>query len=352
VDNTVRAATGRGLVGTIFIGLLGVIISAGVNLLTPLVATEWVHRWRWWLTVAVFVAVVAPAVWQRRAFPHDSVLRAVAAVDVGDGSMEVIAATKAGTVVSATYRQTGGWSGWTDRNAEGVTWDVTAVMPTRDVVEFFAVDRNGVLRMCRRDHAEWSAWQFVPPGGFRHGRLLRIAAVSLKAGHREVFAVTDTERLVHSWKSDGSPWSEWHDAGLGHCIEVAACSPKDDLIEAFVVDRDGDVWHRWFWVDHWSDWEKWGRPGSPGKAVTAFRRATDRQEMFVVGKAGDLGHRWHDGGGPWSGWAAMETPFDLDDVAAATTSADRLQCVGLDREGRLWLRSYDEGWAAWRQVVR
>lgn len=82
-----------------------------------------------------------------------------------------------------------------------------------------------------------------------------------------------------------------------------------------------------------------------------FRRAVDYQEIFAVGKAGNLGHCWHRGGEAWSDWAVMETPADFVDVAGSTTSAFRLWCIGVDRDGCLWSRGYNGGWAPqWQRI--
>jgi ABC-type sugar transport system ATPase subunit len=158
-----------------------------------------------------------------------------------------------------------------------------AVQPSRDVVEYYAVDRNGVLHGRRRDRGEWSSWRNVPTPQSGHARVVRISAASLKPGHRELYAVLDDGRMMHAWKWDDSPtWSEWYAAGIAGGTDVAACSPKDDLLEHFMLDRDGNVWHRWYW-DAWHEWENWGHPGSSARAVTAFRRAVNHQEIFVAG---------------------------------------------------------------------
>lgn len=335
--------------GELGLVVAGAVTSAGVNLFCSLVAKEWVYEWRWPLTLIVLVAFVAPVVWQRRKLGGLPALRAVTAVDTGEGSMDVFVVTRSGRVLYASYREHGAWSAWVDMDAPPGEWDVTAVVPTLGSVECFVVDGHGVLHMRRRDRGQWSRWRVVRPGGIGAGRPIRIVAAGVKAGHREIYAVTDKGHLVHAWRWDHEDWSDWYDSGLKHCADVAACSPKDDLIECFAVDRDGDVRHRWFWWDRWHEWENWGHPGSPARAITAFRKATDLQEMFVVGKAGDLAHRWHAGGQAWSEWAVSPTPGDLVDVAASTTSANTLQCLAIDTQGELWQTTFADPWQAWSE---
>lgn len=343
-----REPAGSGLGVAIGVGLLTAVVGAGVNLLTAPVDGGWTSRWWVWITVGVLVAVIAVAYLQRRP-GRAVVVRAVAASDTGHGTMEVLVATTTGAVLATEMHEEGTWEPWT--RSPGQAWDVAVVQPSLDVVEHYVADRDGALRGRRRDHGVWSGWRPVPSPPARHARVVRLAAASLKPGHRELYVVMDDGRLMHSWKwDDSSTWSEWYDAGLSGMIDVAVCSPKDGLLEHFAIGRDGDVWHRWYW-DEWSPWENWGRPGSPAKAITAYRRADDKQEVFATGKAGDLVHRWHTGGEPWSGWAVMETPQDFQDLAAGTTSSSRLWCLAVDRNGHLWQRSFHRRWdPQWKRV--
>ncbi|MCS7480389.1 hypothetical protein ACFFQW_16690 [Umezawaea endophytica] len=331
---------------------VGLISAIGANTLSAAIDPEWARKNIWPLGIGVFLFVVCTAVWLHRWRPGSRFLgaRAVAAVDTGDGIMEVVVATRSGTVLAMGYADNGTWSKWTDLRVDRMSWDVTAVVPTNHVVEYYAVDTEGAVRMARRDHGQLSAWHVVPLV-LPSERIIRIASASFAPKHRELFCITDTGRSLHAWKWDGQPWSSWHDAGAPGSIDVAGCSPKNDVLEHFAVDRDGTVWQRWYADQQWERWHNWGRPGSPAKAVTSFRKATDFQEMFVVGKSGDLGHQWHSGSEGWSGWRQMDTPpSGLDDVAAGTTSAHNLCCIGLDKNGELWLRSWSGEWSQWRAI--
>lgn len=334
------------------VGLLGVVVAAGVNLLTVPVDGDWVRRWWVWIATGVLLALVAGVVLQRGRVAGSPVVRTVAAVDAGDGVMEVVVATASGAVLSSGVRDGGGWEKWVEHPMSGRAWDVAAVQPSRDVVEYYVVDRDGGIRGRRRDRGEWSSWRNVPAPESGHARVVRISAASLKPGHRELYAVLDDGRLLHAWKwDDSSIWSEWYATEIAGGTDVAACSPKDDLLELFFLDRDGNVWHRWYWNATWHEWENWGYPGSSARAVTVFCRAVDHQEIFVAGKAGDLANRWHKGGEAWSDWGVLETPDDFVDVAGATTSAFRLWCIGVGSDGRLWSRTNNRGWAPqWRRV--
>ncbi|CRK59265.1 putative sialidase [Alloactinosynnema sp. L-07] len=337
----------------ILLVLLGLLGAAGVNLLASLADKETVHKWRWPLTVIVLLASIAPVIWKYRLRPKQVYnLQKIAAVHVGDGEMDVLAVTDAGAVLSSTCSEKNTWSPWRAHAEARPSWDVAAVVPRQGVVEYFVLDHDGTIRMQTRNRMHRSTWQVVNISGNNGGRILRIAAASHEPGHRELFVVTDAGRTLHAWKLDGQGWARWHDSGLAGGRDVAVCSPKDGLLEHFVVDIDGAVWHRWF-LDGWSDWENWGRPGSPACAVSSFRKLTDYQEVFVVGSSGDLGHRHHKGGLDWSDWLVMDIPADFVDVAGSTTSPNSLRCLAVDRKGALWLRSYDGNmnqWLDWQRV--
>jgi hypothetical protein len=343
----------RGVVTGAATALAPVVVAVAVNLLTTLVPFTWVYAWRWPLTVVLGLLVLVPVLWAARHKQHDRVgLRAVTTASDVPGAMDVAVVSGPDRVLISSYRETGEWSAWTDLRLPAQAWDVTLVSPRNKVLECFVVDRSGDMWMAIRDRDSWSPWQRFPRVP-KQGKPIRLASASLKAGHQEVYCVTDTGRLLHSWKWDEHSWSSWYDSELPRCVDVAFCSPKDGLLECFAADRDGDVWHRWFWDGEWSEWEMWGRPGSAATAVSAFRKASDHQEMFVVGASGDLGHRWHRSGGPWSAWAAMSTPAALVDVAGGTTSAHRLHCLVLDVHGNLWHREWDNEagrWLDWRDT--
>ena len=350
-----RAKPAHGVVRDVLLVVLGLFGAAGANLLTSLADKETVHRWRWPLTIAVLLAFIVPVIWKHRTGVVKASVRKfsrVAAVDTGESAMDVLAVTENGKVVSATCSDKNLWTPWRVILEAGFAWDVAAVVPRQGIVEYFALDRDGTIRMCTRDRGHWSTWQLVSIIGNEHGRIMRVASASLQPGHRELMVVTDSDRLLHSWRVDGRGWSQWHDSGLAGARDVTVCAPQDDgLMENFAVDINGEVWHRWFW-EQWTEWERWGRPGSPARAISAFRKLAEFQELFVVGDAGDLGHRHHQRGRDWSDWLVMDTPVDVVDVAGSTTSPNSLRCVIVDREGMLWVRSYDGSGNRWLNWIR
>ncbi|WP_157529754.1 hypothetical protein [Nocardia sp. NRRL S-836] len=339
---------------TIATAVIALVIAVGVNAVSAAIAPEWSRKNVLWLAVAVFVFAVGTALVLRRWRAGTSLAgaRAVAAVDTGDGVLEVLQVSRSGSILVSGHAENGEWSAWNDLRAGGKAWDVAAVVPANDVVEYFVVDTEGVLRTARRDRGQLSAWHPVPIAGVR-GQLVRIAATSLMPGHREVFAVTDGGRVLHAWKWDGTPWSAWSDAGLAGCIDVAACSQRDGVLDHFAVDRDGAVWQRWYADEQWHDWENWGRPGSAARAVSAYRKAGGFQEVVVAGKSGDLGNRWYSEEEGWSSWGVLDTPpAGLDDVAGGTTSAHHMHCVGVGKGGDLWSMSWSGWWSSWRAVPK
>jgi hypothetical protein len=345
-----RARTPRRLLVGLAIGLLTAVAGAAVGAMADSLPPA-VRSWQVLVGVAVAAVVIAVVgqilLESDRATPHG--LCRVAAASHGDGGAEVIAVTATGSVLTATYTEDGNWSEWTDLCAEGVTVDVTAFARVQDEVEYFAVDSHGALRTMRRGRAGTTSWRAVG-GTVPGGRLRRIASVSHADDHREVFGITDTGHGVHMWSDGDGDWSAWHDMWSPSGRDVAACSTKPKLMECFVIDRDGDVWHRWWWEKRWVDWYSWGREKHAAVAVAAFRNTNELQEMLVADSTGRLAHRWYPVDASWSDWTPMPAPEPMVDVAGAATSGRKPNFFTVDRDGRLWQRAYDEGWGPWRTV--
>jgi hypothetical protein len=271
----------------------------------------------------------------------------VSATSLGVDGVRVVGVTDSGGVVAATCGENGTWSEWSDLGVTGRTYDVAVIWPRREVVEYYAVDVDGTLRMKRQDRDHVSSWRVV--GTYQdHGRLQRIAAVTMNmlGEHRELFGVTDTGRGVHAWSTNSNGWTDWYEMWGSGSVDVSVCSPKSGLMDCFLVDRDGVVWHRRY-SEGWSAWERWDRTRAAVVAVSCYRQVGDGQEIFAVTVNGDLVHRWHDGA--WSAWHTMEGPERFVDVVGAT-GADRPQCFAVDVDGVLWHRVHHNSWSEWRQV--
>lgn len=338
--------TSRSLLTLSVVAVLGLVAGALVNIITADVP-RWLRSSPFALAFLAVAAVVLGVWLQHRRPAQALVLRRVSATSFGPDGMKVVAVTDSGAVVAATCRQNGTWSEWADLGAPGRTSDVAVIAPRREVTEYYAVDVDGTLRMTSHTRDRAASWRIVGRSEV-HGKLLRIAAVTMNmlGEHRELFGVTATGRGVHAWSTNKNGWSGWHEMWGSGGVDVAVSSPRSGLMDCFLVDHDGVVWHRWYW-EGWSEWERWGRSGAAAVAVSSYRQAGDRQEMFAVTTHGDLVHRWHDGG--WSDWHQMEGPEQFVDVAG-TTNADRPHCLAVDVDGVLWHRHHDVDWSEWRQV--
>lgn len=200
------AKPAHGVVRDVLLVVLGLFGAAGINLLTSLADKETVHRWRWPLTIAVLLAFIVPVIWKHRTgVVKVRKLSRVAAVDTGESAMDVLAVTECGNVVSATCSDKNLWTPWRVILEAGFAWDVAAVVPRQGIVEYFALDRDGTIRMRTRDRGHWSTWQVVSIIGNERGRIMRIASASLQPGHRELMVVTDSGRLLqHGDGTDGA----------------------------------------------------------------------------------------------------------------------------------------------------
>lgn len=179
---TVSAAAILGLFADVLVNVLAVDVPA------------WLGSWPFAVAcLAVVVTVLGVWLQYRRSRVSTALLRRVSAVSLGPGAMRVVGVTTSGTVVAASYRDDGTWTTWSNLRAVGETSDVTVIVPRHEVVEYYAVDVQGVLRMKRQDHDREFPWRDVMHRQTK-GRLLRIAAMSMNMleEHRELFGVTDT----------------------------------------------------------------------------------------------------------------------------------------------------------------
>lgn len=161
---SVRGLASRSLGVSVGVGLLGVVAAAGVNLLTAPVDGDWARRWWVWIAVGVAVTLVAGVVLQHGRVVG-SVFQTVAAVDRGDGVMEVVVTTASGMVLSSAVREGGGWgnglstrypatlgmSPWYSHRTTSwsITWSIVTVCSTA-VGETVGSGRPGGMSRHRR----------------------------------------------------------------------------------------------------------------------------------------------------------------------------------------------------------
>jgi hypothetical protein len=132
-------------------------------------------------------------------------------------------------------------------------------------------------------------------------------------GHRELFAVTKSGRVLHRWNhlEATEDWSGW--AGMdapGPVRTVTAGSPRRAQQDLIVVLEDGTVFARRYgrtgkgWDPDWTPMSA----REPIVAITSSSLTTGHLELFATTDHGALLHRWYWAGTGWTEWE----PFAKD----------------------------------------
>lgn len=137
------------------------------------------------------------------------------------------------------------------------------------------------------------------------GFAMGLASAAVRGHHGEVWRVTPRHRVEHRWFENGR-WSEWHDFTFERpALDVAAVSGWREHIEVFVLDRNGTVWHRWWWKD--SGWhprfEDLGRPFGTiaTRGISAFSAQDGHMDVLVEAEDGRIANMWFEDGRGWRG---------------------------------------------------
>jgi hypothetical protein len=189
---------------------------------------------------------------------------------------------------------------------------------TAGLLEVLVHDFNlGLAHQWQVPGGGWSAWFWhgEPPGSLIDSS----PAVAANAdGRLEVFVVTSAGVLFHKWQTAPSNgWSDWQSLGSPATRlwqSVTAAANTDGRLEAFAVNADGVLFHKWQTTPGggWSGWQSHGNPGtrlSVNYSVAVVANADGRLEAFAVDIDGVLFHKWQTApSNGWSGWQSLGTP--------------------------------------------
>lgn len=324
-------------------------VGALVNILTSLLNPDLLRPWWWGFTLLLVAAVFLSVYGWRR----DLRIRRVAVCSTGDGSLHLFAVTTGGSVLTREFRHERSWGGWTRLRFPGKAWDIAAIMPGEGALEIYVADQEGVVWSRRKNRGGWQDWAALS-NDQALGPVVAVAAISGGPEHREVFAVGQNGRAGSRWQMDGHPWSPWGLIGRSDARDVTVTRPARNIMECFVLDRAGELWHRWYVDRSWSDWNSLGHPAdrSTSIAVTGLSGEKRHQEVYVAGADGDLAHRWHWQGHEWDRWYGMPSPDHVIDLAGGTTSRSRFRVIAVGHTGALWQRSYrpESNWSVWEKI--
>ena len=192
-----------------------------------------------------------------------------------------------------------------------------------DALELHSVDDTGAIWHCwfpSTKGQDWSDWHPMP------ALLSDLPARSLAAGsrgpgHQELVAVDSDGAVFNRWFWLGDGWSDWEEMrsaprGGDELKVLAFSSLTHGHHEVYLAISDAgqtQCWHCWFWTNpnRWSQWESISPlPGNLSvRALAAGSHHERHQELFAVTSQGEVWHRWNwieeSGTSTWSPWQAL-----------------------------------------------
>ena len=114
---------------------------------------------------------------------------------------------------------------------------------------------------------------------------------------------------------------------------VASATWGSFEVEVFAIQRDGQLWNRYWDGESWHPWEPMGGEfeGTPAAAA----RDADRIDVFAVSKQGDVHHRLWDGT-EWIAWHQVQGAPSPAKGISCSWGADGLHLSVVARDGALW----------------
>jgi len=218
----------------------------------------------------------------------------VAAAANPDGSPEVVARARNGTLIAARATN-GSWSAWTVLPGGRAYTGVPAVATAKDgrLIVFARAATGQVAELWQASPGS-ASWQGPVPLGpmITHSSP---AAVTWPDGHLEVFALLSDAHVGYvsqSATSGGGTWTGWSSLGGPVTGPPAVALDATGHPQVFAATAGRLLAHDYYLNGHWAGWVK--APGNaryvgvPGVAANA----DGRLEVFARSTNGDLLHVW------------------------------------------------------------
>ncbi|MEU1865886.1 hypothetical protein [Streptomyces gardneri] len=221
-------------------------------------------------------------------------------------------------------------------------------------LDVFAVGEDGRV-WSHWWHTMWHEYLSLGTKTFPDGTV--VSAVTRSRDYLDVFAVDGDGRLCTIWWTAADGWKpEWVPvAGSGifpALTPVTTLSRNSDLMDAWLVDRDGTVNGVW-WNGQWKDWYTLPGPKFPRCApITSVSRNDDTMEIWAVDEHGAVwGIGWN---GTWdpANWTLIggKTFRPGTRIAAASRDTDKMEIWAVDENGEVWGCWWDAGWHDWYRI--
>jgi len=218
----------------------------------------------------------------------------VAAAANPDGSPEVVARARNGTLIAARAAN-GSWSAWTALpGGPAYTGDPAVATAEDGRLIVFARAQTGQVAEIWQASPGSASWQGPVPLGPAITRSSP-AAVTWPDGHLEVFALLSDARVGYvsqSSVSGGGTWTGWSSLGGPVTGPPAVALDATGHPQVFAATAGRLLAHDYYLKGHWAGWVQ-----APGKAryvgVPGIAADADgRLEVFARSTNGDLLHVW------------------------------------------------------------
>jgi len=211
--------------------------------------------------------------------------------------------------------------------------------------------------------------------GFVQGTL---ASARNANGRLEAFGTDGNDQVWHRWQNtakrgltDETTWTSWQPFTDGHPMRsVAAETNANGKMEAFGLDDQQQVWHRWQESGGWSTWQRLGPLDGRLTSLAVARNQDGRLEVFGTNAQDQVYHSWQTqaataskatadpGRIAWSGWALF-TDGSMRSVAAETNANGTVELFAVNGAGEIYHRRQNQpnvktldntGWGLWHRL--
>jgi hypothetical protein len=272
-----------------------------------------------------------------------------AAVSPRAGRVVVFARSVTGELLSREWSD-GGWSpirllGIPSARVDDALevpadWQIASCSSDPSRIDILVCSPDGDLLHMTGDGVAFGPMQFLGApattvGGvtFPLGLVGPPAACSAKPDRLDVFAISQSGELLHTWR-EGAEWSGFESLGVPSIQHggaqrsmplagrLSACRCGPDRMAIFVRGSRGDLMLKWWDGARWSEFASLGWPEEEAEAYPAVTVAAPltgppaacswgrgRLDVFVRGARGQVLHKWWDGKA-WSPFLSLGMPMD------------------------------------------
>ncbi|MEV6648810.1 hypothetical protein [Amycolatopsis sp. NPDC051371] len=248
-----------------------------------------------------------------------------------------------------------GWSHWWLMDEPEPVYRVACSSLNAGHLEVFAVtgDQGLIHRWYERDPGRWSPWRVLATPG----KITGIDAGSPLDGYQDLFVVTtDGQVFTREFGRDRGVWTGWKDGDAPEPVVGLAWSGMNRSRghrELFAVTKSGRVLHRWNHMDTTGDWSDWADMDAPGRVRTATAGSARRaqQDLVLVLDDGTVfARRYGRTGRGWdSDWTPMSAREPIVTITSSSLTAGHLELFATTHHGALLHRWYwaSTGWTDW-----